>query len=108
MKTIYLQDFGKKKKGYLSVLYFAIKRKKELAIMHFELELTCQNFSSSLSRSSNETAHLLPRIPGSCLTDRKLLHIRESSTKTVLHAAKFIVGLSSTIAKHHPILFMCI
>uniref|UniRef100_A0A0E0DLY1 PDZ domain-containing protein n=1 Tax=Oryza meridionalis TaxID=40149 RepID=A0A0E0DLY1_9ORYZ len=40
---------------------------------------------------------LLPRVPDTCLTDRNLLHIRESSTKTVLHAAKFVVGLSSTI-----------
>ncbi|KAF0925636.1 hypothetical protein E2562_017212 [Oryza meyeriana var. granulata] len=45
-----------------------------------------------------ELPTLLPRIPDTCLTDRRLLHIRESATKTILHAAKFVVGLSSFIA----------
>uniref|UniRef100_A0A0E0KYF3 PDZ domain-containing protein n=1 Tax=Oryza punctata TaxID=4537 RepID=A0A0E0KYF3_ORYPU len=40
---------------------------------------------------------LKPCIPPTCLVDPKLLHIRESSTGTVLRAAKFVMGLSSSI-----------
>ncbi|KAB8098085.1 hypothetical protein EE612_027069 [Oryza sativa] len=40
---------------------------------------------------------LKPCIPPTCLVDPKLLHIRESSTETVLRAAKFVMGLSSSV-----------
>ncbi|XP_052156722.1 uncharacterized protein LOC127774504 [Oryza glaberrima] len=40
---------------------------------------------------------LKPCIPPTCLVDPKLLHIRESSTETVLRAAKFVMDLSSSV-----------
>ncbi|KAL6594697.1 hypothetical protein ACP70R_048435 [Stipagrostis hirtigluma subsp. patula] len=37
------------------------------------------------------------RVPRSCLVDHKLIHVRESATKTVLQVAKVVLGLTSYV-----------